>query len=46
MIDRNLLKETLKISSSTMAKMSRGEPVLMDVLMRLCDYLDCNAGKL
>ena len=46
MIDKNLqrkdLKEALKISSSTLAKMSRGEPVSMDVLMRLCDYLDCN----
>lgn len=50
MIDENLqrkdLKEALKISSSTLAKMSRGEPVSMDVLMRLCDYLDCNIGDI
>ena len=50
MIDKNLqrkdLKEALKISSSTLAKMSRGEPVSMDVLMRLCDYLDCNVGDI
>lgn len=50
MIDKNLqrkdLKEALKISSSTLAKMSRGEPVSMDVLMRLCDYLDCNIGDI
>lgn len=32
--------------SSTLAKMSRGEPVSMDVLMRLCDYLDCNIGEI
>ncbi len=48
LIDKNLqrkyLKETLKISSSTFAKMSRGETVSMDVLMRLCEYLDCNIG--
>lgn len=48
LIDKNLqrkdLKEALKISSSTFAKMSRGETVSMDVLMRLCDYLDCNIG--
>lgn len=48
MIDKNLqrkdLKEALKISSSTLAKTSRGEPVSTDVLMRLCDYLDCNIG--
>lgn len=50
MIDKNLqrkdLKEALKISSSTLAKMGRGEPVSMDVLMRLCDYLDCNVGDI
>lgn len=48
LIDKNLqrkdLKETLKISSSTFAKMSRGETVSMEVLMRLCEYLDCNIG--
>jgi Predicted transcriptional regulator len=50
MIDKNLqrkdLKEALKISSSTLAKMSRGEPVSMDILMKLCDYLDCNVGDI
>lgn len=46
MIDKNLLKEALKINSSTLAKMSRGEPVSMDALMRLCDYLDCNVGEI
>jgi DNA-binding Xre family transcriptional regulator len=50
MIDKNLqrkdLKEALKISSSTLAKMGRGEPVSMDILMRLCDYLDCNVGDI
>lgn len=50
LIDKNLqrkdLKEALKISSSTFAKMSRGETVSMDVLMRLCEYLDCNIGDL
>ncbi len=40
------MKETLKISSSTFAKMGRGEPVSMDVLMRLCEYLDCNIGDI
>ena len=48
LIDKNLqrkdLRESLKISSSTFAKMSRGETVSMDVLMRVCEYLDCNIG--
>lgn len=46
LIDKNLqrkdLREMLKISLSTFAKMGRGEAVSMDVLMRLCEYLDCN----
>lgn len=50
LIDKNLqrkdLKEALKISSSTFAKMSRGETVSMEVLMRLCEYLDCNIGDI
>lgn len=50
MIDKNLqrkdLKHALKISSSTFAKMSRGEVVSTDVLMRLCEYLDCNVGDI
>lgn len=50
LIDKNLqrkdLKEVLKISSSTFAKMSRGETVSMEVLMRLCEYLDCNIGDI
>lgn len=50
LIDKNLqrkdLKEKLKISSSTFAKMGRGETVSMDVLMRLCEYLDCNIGDI
>ena len=50
LIDKNLqrkdLKQELKISSSTFAKMSRGEAVSTDVLMRLCEYLDCNVGDI
>lgn len=26
--------------------MGRGEAVSMDVLMRLCEYLDCNIGDI
>ena len=48
LIDKNMLKKDLmaatKITSSTMAKMGRGESVSMDVLGRICDTLDCNIG--
>lgn len=50
LIDKNMLKKDLmavtKITSSTMAKMGRGESVSMDVLGRICNTLDCNIGDI
>lgn len=40
------LQETVGISSSTMAKMAKGEPVSMSVLERICDELNCDFGDL
>lgn len=46
LIDNNMKKkdliEKLDISSATLAKMSKGESVSMDVLKRICLYLHCN----
>lgn len=48
LIDKNLqrknLIEELNISSSTFAKMSKGEPVSLTVLERICEYLECDIG--
>ena len=38
------LVEKVGLSSSTVAKMGKGENVSMDVLQKICDYLDCNIG--
>ena len=38
------LEENLSISSATLAKMSKGESVSMDVMARICDFLGCNIG--
>ena len=50
LIDKNLQKkdltEELNISSATIAKMGKGEQVSMDVLERICIYLDCNIGDI
>lgn len=50
LIDKNLqrkdLTEKLNISSATIAKMGKGEQVSMDVLERICTYLDCNIGDI
>ena len=50
LIDKNMqrkdLEAALKISPNTIAKMGRGEPVAMTVLLRICEYLDCNIGDI
>lgn len=40
------LQEAVGISSSTMAKMTKGETVSMGILKRICDELDCDFGDL
>jgi len=38
---REQLRTALGISSATIAKMGHGENVSMDVLNKICDYLEC-----
>ncbi len=50
LIDKKMTKNALRIkadmSSSTMAKMSKNETVSMDVMLRICNVLDCNIGDI
>ena len=50
LIDKNLQKkdlaEELNISSTTIAKMGKSEQVSMNVLERICTYLQCNIGDI
>ena len=50
LIDRGLQKkdliEKLNISSTTIAKMGKGEKVSLDVLAKICKYLECNIGDI
>lgn len=50
LIDKNLQKkdltQQLNISSTTIAKMGKGEQVSMNVMQRICSYLDCNIGDI
>ncbi len=50
LIDKNLKKVDLTtelgISSSTVAKMTKGETVSMKVLEKLCKELDCDFGDI
>lgn len=48
LIDRNMQKkdliDELGVSSTTIAKMGKGDKVSLDVLERICSYFDCNIG--
>lgn len=50
LIDRNMTKEDLreqiKISSATMAKMSKGEHVSLEVLHKICSLFNCQPGDI
>lgn len=40
------LREKVGISSSTLAKMTKGESVSLSILERICEELDCDFGDL
>ena len=45
-MNKSELAKSTGISTSTIAKMSRGEPVALTVLVRICEYLDCDIGDI
>ena len=50
LIDNNMMKKDLmvkaNITSNTMAKMGKNEPVSLDALARICVALRCNNGDI
>lgn len=38
------LRRDLNIATGTMTKLRRNEEVAMSVLLRICEYLDCDIG--
>jgi len=50
LIDKQMMRKDLmsmtSITSTTMAKMTKGLPVSMDVLGRICDALHVNIGDI
>lgn len=40
------LRKTAEIAPNTLTKMRKDEPVSIDVLLRICDTLDCNIGDM
>jgi len=50
LIDMNMKKKDLKkltgIGSTTLTKLSKNEPVSMDVMIKICIALKCNIGDI
>ena len=50
LIDKDMKKKDLQakagISWASVTKMSKGKTVSMDVLMKVCQYLECNIGDI
>ena len=40
------LRKDLNIAPGTMTKIRRNEEVALSVLLRICEYLDCNIGEI
>ena len=43
-ISQVALRKDLNIATGTMTKLRRNEEVALSVLLRICEYLDCNIG--
>lgn len=50
LIDKEMNRTDLRLaigaSTATIAKLSKGEPVSIDVLSRICQHLDCDIGDI
>ena len=45
-ISQVVFRKDLNIASGTMTKLRRNEKVALSVLLRICEYLDCNIGDI
>lgn len=50
LIDKGMNKTDLRLktgmSTSTLAKMGNNETVSMDIILRICEVLECNVGDI
>ena len=50
LIQRDITKVTLKrdlgLAAGTMSKLNKGEDVALSVLLRICEYLNCDIGDI
>lgn len=45
-ISKTELRENIKVSTATLAKLSKDEPVAMKVIEDICDFLNCQPGDI
>lgn len=45
-ISKIQLREKVKISPGTMTKLNKGEEVSIGILLKICDYLNCDIGDI
>lgn len=50
LVEKNIsqaqFRKDLNIATGTMTKMRRNEEVALSILLRICDYLNCNIGDI
>ena len=45
-MNKQEFREALKIATGTMTKLNKGQEVSMSVILRICEYFDCNIGDI
>ena len=45
-ISQAAFRKELNIATGTMTKLRKNEEVALSVLLRICEYLDCNIGDI
>lgn len=45
-MNKSELREAVKTSPNTIAKLGKNEPVSLDVLVRICKVLECDIGDI
>ena len=45
-MSKQVFREKLQIAAGTMTKLNKGQEVSMSVILRICEYFDCNIGDI
>ena len=45
-ITKSQLRTDIGLSAGTMSKLNKGEEVALSILLRICDYLECDIGDI